>query len=100
MLHLLRRSRIPTAATSERTDWLSELQFQASALSGTEVVLDMSDIECIDSRQLGELVKIHLGLRQHDRRLVVDNARGAVLEILGLTRVDRLIEVRESSLGS
>ena len=100
MLHLLRRSRSPAATTASRANWLSELHSQASSASEKDVVLDMSGIERIDSRQLGELVKIHLGLRQSNRRLVVDNAQGAVLEVLGLTRIDRLIEVRESPLGN
>jgi anti-anti-sigma factor len=99
MMEFLKRRRSPPVLSPHASQWLDDVQRRASETRAEELVVDLSSIEWIDSRQLGELVKIHLDLRRHDRRLVLDNAHGGVLEILELTRMNRLLEVRETLVG-
>ena len=63
-------------------------------LCGEGVVVDLSDVEQINSGELGELAKIHLFLRQHDRKLILANVQDLVWEVFELTRMNRLIDVR------
>jgi anti-anti-sigma factor len=99
MMEFLKRRRAQPVLSPAASQWLDDVQRRASDTHSEELVVDLSSIERIDSRQLGELVKIHLDLRNHDRRLVLDNAQGGVLEVLELTRMNRLLEVRESLIG-
>jgi len=99
MMEFLKRRRAQPVLSPHDSQWLDDVQRRASETRAEELVVDLSSIDWIDSRQLGELVKIHLDLRRHDRRLVLDNAHGGVLEVLELTRMNRLLEVRESLVG-
>lgn len=99
MMEFLKRRRAQPVLSPDATQWLDDVQRRASDSQAEELVVDLSSIDRIDSRQLGELVKIHLDLRNRDRRLVLDNAHGGVLEVLELTRMNRLLEVRESLVG-
>ena len=84
----------PPAAPTRDVSWLTRLQQQAKAGGDAELIVDLSNVERINSRELGLLVRLHLELRHRDRRLVLGNAQGSVLEVLELTRMDRLMEVR------
>ena len=96
MLHFLKRRRTVPKTTYHDPQWLNQLQSNSTTANCAEVVVDLGNVERIDSRELGELVKIHMRLRQCDSRLVLTNAHGAVLEVLELTRINRLIEVRQA----
>jgi anti-anti-sigma factor len=74
--------------------WLKELKSQALDCPDGEIVVDLSAVEQINSGELGELAKIHLFLRQHDRRLILANVQDLVFEVFELTRMNRLIDVR------
>lgn len=96
MLHFLKRRRTLPKTTYHDSQWLNQLQNKSTTANCAEVVVDLENVERIDSRELGELVKIHMRLRQCDSRLVLTNAHGSVLEVLEITRINRLIEVREA----
>ncbi len=96
MLHFLKRRRTLPKTTCHDSQWLNQLQDKPTTENCAEVVVDLENVERIDSRELGELVKLHMRLRQCDSRLVLKNAHGAVLEVLELTRINRLIEVRQA----
>ena len=74
--------------------WLKELKSQAVDSPVREIVVDLSDVEQTNSGELGELAKIHLFLRQHDRKLILANVQDLVWEVFELTRMNRLIDVR------
>lgn len=100
MLNFLKRRRAVPLTTYHDSRWLSQLQEKSrEEKKSNAVVVDLGNVERIDSRELGELVKIHLRLRQIDRFLVLENAHGGVLEVLELTRMNRLMEVREASVA-
>ncbi len=95
MLQFLKRRRTEPETTYHDPRWLSQLQEQTGDAYDEEVVVDLANVERIDSHELGELVKLHLRLREKDGRVVLENAHGGVLEVLELTRMNRLMEIRE-----
>ena len=99
MLNFLKRRRAVPPTTYHDSRWLSQLQQRSTEEESSAVVVDLGNVERIDSRELGELIKIHLRLRQIDRFLVLENAHGGVLEVLELTRMNRLMEVREAPVA-
>ncbi len=94
MMHLFAFKRRAQLAPPSDGRWLHELNRRAANLKDGEVVADLSEVRNISSRELGELVKIHLRLRQDDRRLVLENVQSFVMDIFELTRINRLVEVR------
>ena len=53
------------------------------------IVLDLSQLEFVDSTGLGVLVKTHQRLREQDRRLAVIQGGGQVRRLLELTGLDQ-----------
>jgi anti-sigma B factor antagonist len=49
------------------------------------IVLDLADLEWIDSMGIGTLVRLHAGCRHADGHLQLINANKRVKELLGLT---------------
>lgn len=92
-LDLLRRKKT-TKPVSDVGAWVRRLQEQMKEMADNELVADCSAIEQINSDELGELARIHLKLRQENRRLVLENANQLMLDVLELTRMNRLIEIR------
>jgi len=94
----LRRNRTPTLEPSipaiTLLDQLNSVRDTARRDLCPEVVVDLSPVEKINSADVGEIVRLHLQLCATDRRLVLENAQKAVAEILEITRLYRLIEVR------
>ena len=78
-------------------DWLSQATRDAQAGEGEEILVDLSGVERIASDQLGELIRLHLRVKQTGHRLVLSNVRSNVLEVFTLTRLDRMIELRYES---
>lgn len=80
----------------ELMDQLDDARRYAEVSHDPEVVIDLSLVAKINSQDLGELVKFHLDLSARERRLVLDNPQCFVAEILEVTRLYRLIEVRSA----
>jgi anti-sigma B factor antagonist len=57
-----------------------------------QIVLDMSDVEFVDSSGLGAIIATMIALRPQGR-LMVCNVRDNVLSLFRLTRMDRVIPV-------
>jgi anti-anti-sigma regulatory factor len=98
MIHLpfTRRKAISNAMPrpSGEVAWLRDLRLRIDGLDADQLFVDFAEVEKINSRELGELAKIELQLRERDSRLVVQNAQEFVSEVFELTRMNRLIEVR------
>lgn len=71
-------------------DKLADVLGEALAL-GSRVVIDLADLEFIDSSVVHVLVKAHQDAQASDRSLFVVNAVGLVAHVLELTEVDTLL---------
>jgi anti-sigma B factor antagonist len=61
-----------------------------------QIVLDMSDVEFVDSSGLGAIIATMIALRPQGR-LMVCNVRDNVLSLFRLTRMDRVIPVMNNA---
>ncbi|MFG0284536.1 MAG: STAS domain-containing protein [Phycisphaerales bacterium JB039] len=69
-------------------------QLQAEAPGGAwRIVLDLSRVELLASAGLGMLVTLQRTAGEHNGRLIVTGAAPETLNILKMTRLDRLIPV-------
>lgn len=59
----------------------------------TEVVLDVGDLEFMDSSGLGVLVGCHRRLARHGGRLRIVGAHHSVARVLAVTGLDRVFQV-------
>ncbi len=90
--------RQPTSKTLGSVgQWLHNLQSSATSGVEREVVVDLTAVPSLNSRELGEIAKIQLALRAEGRKLILQNARREVCELFEMTRMDRLVEVRQLS---
>jgi len=76
------------------------LEFKAALIdearrSGNRLLINLSDVEFIDSSGLGALVSVIKGLG-NEGRVVLCEARESVLSILELTRLDKVLELHHS----
>ena len=55
----------------------------------TLIVIDLSELEFVDSTGLGVLVKTHQRMREQDRQLAVVEGGGQVKRLLELTGLDQ-----------
>lgn len=76
-------------------DWLTKAKDVAAQAVSAEVVIDFSSVQKISSRELTELIRLQLFVKQSGRRLVIVNSQEIVRQIFILTRLDRLIELRQ-----
>lgn len=67
-----------------------------SSLLDRQVVLDCSDIDRVSSEDLNTLIRFQGKLRQESICLVLANVSETVAEVFRLTRLNRLIVVREA----
>src|SRR5688572_24195193 len=58
------------------------------------VTLDLGNVEYVTSTVLGHLVALHKRLQTSGGRLSLDNVRPAVQEILRVTQLDQVIDLR------
>jgi anti-sigma B factor antagonist len=61
-----------------------------------QIVLDLSDVEFVDSSGLGAIIATMMALRPQGR-LMVCNVRAGVLALFRLTRMDRVIPVMDDA---
>ncbi len=68
-----------------------------------ELVLDMTDLEFINSVGLGAIIAAHLRCRHHNGAVKIVSPRPAIEELLKVTRLTRILPVHpsvESALAS
>jgi anti-sigma B factor antagonist len=65
-----------------------------------DIVLDVSGVEFIDSVGLEVLIRMHRGLRDDGRRLVLRDPAPPVARLLELTLLDRTLAVEGAPAGS
>lgn len=75
--------------------WLKEAKYVAEQTADAEIVVDISAVDRISSAELNQLIRLHLDVRQQGRVLVLEQAQRQVWEIFTLTRLNRLIEIRD-----
>jgi anti-sigma B factor antagonist len=61
-----------------------------------QIVLDLSDVEFVDSSGLGAIIATMMALRPQGQ-LMICNARDSVLSLFRLTRMDRVIPVKDDA---
>lgn len=59
----------------------------------TDINIDLSELDYIDSSGLGVLVTVHKRTKEKNGGLVLTNVRGMVGEILKRTRLDRVLTI-------
>ncbi len=78
----------------EFDDLLKSVAADADSTANIDVVVDMSSVRKVNSKELGQMVQLQLQLREKDRQLVLENPTEPVAELFELTRLNRLVEVR------
>ncbi len=75
--------------------WLNEAKYVAEQTTDVEIVVDISAVDQIRSAELNQLIRLHLELKGQGRTLVLEHAQHQLWEIFMLTRLNRLIEIRD-----
>ena len=75
-------------------DWIHHAHYVAEHSTDPEIAVDISAVEKIGSRELNELIRLHLSVKKDGRRLVLENAQKHLLQVFTETRLDRLIHLR------
>jgi anti-anti-sigma factor len=64
-----------------------------------ELLLDLSNVDNLTSTALAGFLRLHKKLHQQGGRLILTHANAAVREVLALTYLDRVFEVRSDESG-
>ena len=87
----------PLTSHLARSEWLQKATNEANRDGAREIVVDMSSVQRISSGDLNDLMKVHLRLQEQQRKLVLVNALDPLIEVFAITRIDRVIEIRETA---
>jgi anti-sigma B factor antagonist len=58
-----------------------------------QIILDLEDVDFIDSAGLGELVRSHMSVRSHGGQLKLVNPSASVQDLLNITKLDRVFDI-------
>jgi len=58
-----------------------------------QIILDLEDVDFIDSAGLGELVRSHMSVRSHGGQLKLVNPSASVHDLLNITKLDRVFDI-------
>ena len=95
MANALSTPQITTVVADTDDPWLEEAKYVAEHSVDEEIVVDISAVKRIRSAELNQLIRLHLDIKHQGRILVLENAQPQVWEIFTLTRLNRLIEIRD-----
>ena len=59
----------------------------------TDVILDLSNVEFVDSAGVGVLVSLFRSTRELGRRMVIASARPGVMMVMEIIKLDRIFEL-------
>ncbi len=76
-------------------NWFEDATNAAQASADEEVVVDISSLVRVHSADLDRMIRMHLSLKHEGRRLVFKHAQHQVHQTFTITRLDRLIEMRD-----
>jgi len=86
-------------AGDDSLDYASARQIRSEAVSkidgSTDVVVDLSEVEFIDSAGLTVLVSVFKAVLSHDRRVRFVGVRPGVVQILRVIRLTEIFEIFE-----
>jgi anti-sigma B factor antagonist len=71
-----------------------ELVSEALSVGQGDVVLDCSEVECVDVTGLALIISVHARLRAQERRLVLLGCRPQVRRALAVTRLSRILPMQ------
>lgn len=79
---------------------VGEILLDRASQGSRRIVLDLQNVESIDSMFLGVLVEIHNRLAKVEGRLVLANAGRHVHTVFRVTKLETLIPIRSSVLAA
>lgn len=91
-MHFRRQQPSPRVAGGI-SQWLQAAQASATVIQSGDLVVDITSVETVNSRELGEIARLQLALRDRGQRLVLENAQRQVHDVFELTRMNRLVDV-------
>ena len=68
-----------------------ETAVRTALADGTDVIVDLSDLDLCDSTGLGAMVRLHRRARAADASLTLRRPQRAVAEVLAMTGIDKVI---------
>ena len=67
----------------------------AGDIDSGEIVVDLDDVSLISSEELNELIRLQSKIRHSGRKLVLENVRPNLWQVFVVTRLDRLLDIRQ-----
>jgi anti-sigma B factor antagonist len=80
----------------ENISWLSQSLFEIIDTIDHSPVLDLSDVDSIDSQALGFLISIHKRCIINGGRLSLLGVNSSILYLLKVTRIDNILDIFEN----
>lgn len=65
-----------------------------------KILLNLKDVKYIDSSGVGDLVRSLISVRRDGGQFKLLSPAPAVLEVLHITRIDRMIEIKEDEVSA
>ena len=78
--------------------WLEAAHLSVNQTDDPNFVVDLAAIGTICSEELNELIRLQTRLRNAGRTLVLENVQENLWQIFNVTRLNRLIEMRQSTV--
>ncbi len=82
--------KIPDSAS-----WIEQARYVVEHSTCAEIVVDMSAVQRIRSQEINELIRLQLEINADGRKLVLENVLDHLWQVFSVTRLDRLVEIRE-----
>lgn len=70
---------------------------EASGSTELDITVDMSTVSRVCSEDLNEMIRLHLDLKAKGGKLILLGVQGHLMPVFAMTRLDRLIEIRNSA---
>ncbi len=70
---------------------------EASGSTELDVTVDMSTVSRVCSEDLNEMIRLHLDLKAKGGKLILLGVQVHLMPVFAMTRLDRLIEIRNSA---
>jgi anti-anti-sigma regulatory factor len=95
MVQVVATKSSPGVVGGTEVHWLDEAKNAAEQSTDHEIVVDISAVDRIVSAELNQLIRLHLHLKEEGRLLVLQHAQHHLWSIFTMTRLNRLIEIRD-----